>query len=403
VSAARAARAAQAAQAVQGGPGQRPAPAGPGFDPWLGLAALALLAFGLVMVCSASVSVADSRFGNPLHYFQRQAMAASIALTLGLSVMYVPLESWRRASPMILALGLFLLALVLVPGLGREVNGSLRWLQLGPVGLQPSEPAKLCFIIYLADYLVRHGEQVRGAFAGFIKPVAFITLFAVLLLLEPDYGATVVLFTTVLGMLFLGGVPLGRFAAWSAVAVSALGTIAVLAPYRMQRVMTFMDPWADPFDSGFQLTQALIAFGRGEWTGVGLGASVQKLLYLPEVHTDFVLAVIAEEFGLAGTVLVILAYTFILWRMFEIGLRAARAGLAFAANLSFGIAMLIGTQAFFNIGVNMGVLPTKGLTLPLVSYGANSLIACALAVALVMRAGYEADVALLSPRRRARR
>ncbi len=392
--------AARQAQAVAAGAAQRPAAVRPRFDPWLGMAVLFLITCGLVMVCSASVSVADSRFGNPLHYFQRQLVATSLAMSMGLTVMYLPLESWRRASPMFLVLGLFLLALVLVPGLGREVNGSMRWLQLGPVGLQPSEPAKLCFIIYLAAYLVRHDEQVRTAFAGFIKPIGFITLFALLLLLEPDFGATVVLFATVLGMLFLGGVPLTRIGAWGLVAVGSLGTIAVLAPYRMQRLMTFMDPWADPYDSGFQLTQALIAFGRGEWFGVGLGASVQKLLYLPEVHTDFIMAVIAEEFGLVGTVLIICVYTFLVWRMFAIGLRCIRAGLPFAANLSFGVAMLLGTQAFFNIGVNMGVLPTKGLTLPFISYGANSLIACCIAAGLVIRAGYEADLAQRAPRRR---
>lgn len=362
-----------------------------GYDPWLLACAAVLLGLGLLMVASASISIADRRFGEPLHYLWRQLAALSVGTVLALAAARIELETWQRASGMFLLLGMFLLALVIVPGLGREVNGSMRWLQLGPVALQPSEPAKLCFVIYLAAYLVRHGEQVRSAFLGFIKPMGVVTVLGALLLLEPDYGATVVLIATALGMLFSGGVSLARFSAWGLVAVAALATMAILAPYRLERLMVFMNPWADPWDRGFQLTQALIAFGRGEWLGVGLGASVQKLFYLPEVHTDFIFAVLAEELGLAGTLSVIGLYTFLVWRALLISARAQAAGLRFGAHLACGIGLLIGLQAFTNIGVNMGVLPTKGLTLPLISYGANSLVFTCAALGLLARVAWEAE------------
>jgi cell division protein FtsW len=279
--------------------------------------------------------------------------------------------------------------LVLIPGVGREVNGSLRWIQVGPVSVQASELAKPSVIIYLAGYLVRHGQQVREMFVGFIKPIGWLTIIAGLLLLEPDYGAAAVLFATCLGMLFLAGVSLPRFLSWGLVALGALATLAMLAPYRLARLMTFVNPWADPYDSGFQLTQALIAFGRGEWFGVGLGASIQKMFYLPEVHTDFVFAIIAEELGLAGTLVVIALFSFLIWRAFHIGGRALRNGHAFAAYLAYGVGLLIGLQAYINIGVNMGVLPTKGLTLPLISYGSNSVMMVCFCIGLLLRVAYE--------------
>ncbi len=350
-----------------------------GYDPWLLACAAVLLGLGLLMVASASISIADRRFGEPLHYLWRQLAALGVGTVLALAAARIPLETWQRASGMFLLLGMFLLALVIVPGLGREVNGSMRWLQLGPVALQPSEPAKLCFVIYLAAYL------------GFIKPKGQVTVLGPLLLLEPDYFATLGLIATALGMLFSGGVSLARFIAWGLVAVAALVTMAILAPYRLERLMVFMNPWADPWDRGFQLTQALIAFGRGEWLGVGLGASVQKLFYLPEVHTDFIFAVIAEELGLAGTLSVIGLYTFLVWRALLISARAQAAGLRFGAHLACGIGLLIGLQAFTNIGVNMGVLPTKGLTLPLISYGANSLVFTCAALGLLARVAWEAE------------
>ncbi len=363
------------------------------YDPWLLTAVLATICIGLVMVASASVTVADRNFGEPFHYLWRQMFATGLGLSLGLVAMKTPLEHLQQASSLFLFLALFMLTLVLIPGLGREINGSMRWVFIGPISLQASEPVKLCVIIYLAGYLVRHGEQVRTAFIGFIKPVGVLTVIAGLLLLEPDFGATVVLFATTLGMLFLAGVSLTRFTAWGLVAVAALSSLAIQAPYRMTRLMTFMDPWADPFDSGFQLTQALIAFGRGEWFGVGLGSSIQKLFYLPEAHTDFIYAVIAEEFGFLGCISIILLAGFILWRAFHIAALAEKAGLPFQAYLAYGIGLLFGLQAFINMGVNMGVLPTKGLTLPLISYGSNSMIVFCIGVGLLLRVYYEAHKA----------
>jgi cell division protein FtsW len=258
-----------------------------------------------------------------------------------------------------------------------------------PFPLQASEPVKFCVIAYMAGYLVRHGVQVREKFTGFIKPIVLLTIVSALLLLEPDYGACVVIFATALGMLFMGGVPLSRFFSWMLVAGGMLMTLAILSPYRIKRLISFVDPWQDPFNSGFQLTAALIAFGRGNWTGVGLGSSVQKLFYLPEAHTDFVLAILAEELGLWGTLLVILLFCFLVWRAFVIGQVADAGARYFSAYFAYGTGLMIGMQAFINIGVNMGVLPTKGLTLPFMSYGGNSMIVTTLLVAVLLRIEYE--------------
>lgn len=276
------------------------------YDPWLICTVLALLCVGLVMVASASVSIAERRELPPLYYFWRQGAAAALGLGASLVLARVPLARFEQASTTLLFLAIAFLVAVLVPGLGREVNGSMRWVAIGPISLQASEPAKLAVIVYMAAYLVRHNAQVRSDFMGFIKPIGVITVIAGLLLLEPDFGTAVVLFSAVLGMIFLGGVPVLRFFFWGLAAFAVLAALSMLAPYRLQRLMTFMDPWSDPFNTGFQLTQALIAFGRGEWLGVGLGNSVQKLFYLPEAHTDFVFAVLAEELGLVGA-LVLLA------------------------------------------------------------------------------------------------
>jgi cell division protein FtsW len=272
---------------------------------------------------------------------------------------------------------------------GREVNGSTRWITFGSFSLQASEPVKICVIAYLAGYMVRHGEHVRNNFAGFIRPICVLTIVASLLLLEPDYGSCVVLLATALGMLFMGGVPLGRLFAWVSAAIAVLASLAVLSPYRLQRLMSFSDPWQDPFNSGFQLTQALIAFGRGDWFGVGLGSSVQKLFYLPEAHTDFVFSVFAEEFGLFGSAILILLFSFLVWRAFVIGHIAERMGKLFAAYLAYGIGLIIGIQAFINMGVNLGILPTKGLTLPLLSYGGNSMIITCLLLGILLRVEVE--------------
>lgn len=350
---------------------------------------LFLVSLGLVMVVSASVTVADRHFVDPLYYFWRQGVAAIIGLGISFVVIKTPLIIWQQISVPLLMLGVLLLVLVLIPGVGREVNGSMRWIKLGPINLQSSEPIKICVITYLAGYLVRHREKVMSSFAGFIRPIGVVTLVAGLLLLEPDYGSAVVLFATALGMLFMGGVPLSRFMAWVCVAITVLMSLAIFSPYRMQRLTSFMDPWQDPYNSGFQLTQALIAFGRGDWFGVGLGNSVQKLFYLPEAHTDFVFAVFAEEFGLIGSALLILAFLFLIWRAFVIAKLAEQSGKDFAAYVAYGVGTLIGIQAFINIGVNMGVLPTKGLTLPLISYGGNSIVVSCVLIALLVRVELE--------------
>lgn len=344
---------------------------------------------GLIMMTSSSVTISAREFNEPLYYFWRQCIAASIGLLLASVALKIPMRFWELASVPLLLTTIFLLVLILIPGVGREVNGSVRWLQLGPFTLQVSEPAKLCVIAYLAGYLVRHGATVKTEFAGFIRPVGVLTLISGLLLLEPDFGACVVLFATALGMLFMGGIPLSRFFAWGSVAISALITLAILSPYRMQRLMSFIDPWQDPYASGFQLTQALIAFGRGDWFGVGLGSGIQKLFYLPEAHTDFVFAVFAEELGLLGSITLILLYSFIVWRAFVIGHVAERVGNYFSAYFAYGIGLIIGIQAYINIGVNMGVLPTKGLTLPLMSYGGSSLIVYTVLLGILLRIEYE--------------
>ena len=370
---------------------RRPAPAEGPVDLWLVVSLVALISLGLIMVASASISIAARYQSHELYYFWRQLAAFGLGGLLGYWVFLQPLERWQRVSAAALLIGVAMLIAVLLPGVGREVNGSMRWLNTGLFTIQASEPVKLAMIIYVAGYLVRHQAQVQRDFIGFIKPVLVLTVVAGLLLLEPDFGAATVLFSTTLGMLFMGGVPVLRFLGWGVAALVMLASLAILAPYRMQRLMTFRDPWSDPFDTGFQLTQALIAFGRGEWFGVGLGNSVQKLFYLPEVHTDFIFAVVGEELGLVGTVSVILLFVFFIWRIVLVGGRAEQAGIGFGANVAYGVALLIGLEAFVNIGVNMGILPTKGLTLPFISYGSNSTVMLCCAMALVFRVAYETN------------
>jgi cell division protein FtsW len=362
---------------------------GPWCDPWLVGAVLTLLVLGLVMVASASVSLADRQFGQPFYYFLRQLLYVGAGVVVSAMILRTRLLYWEKGGVLLLIVGAALLVAVLIPGVGRQVNGSIRWLHLGFFNLQASELVKLFVIVYLAGYLVRRGEEVRTTLKGFLKPLAILTLFAVLLLLEPDFGTTAVMFATALGLMFLGGVRLWQFSALLAAVVAVLGGVALSSPYRLERLTTFLDPWADPFNSGFQLTQALIAIGRGEWLGVGLGGSIQKLFYLPEAHTDFLFAVLAEELGLLGVTVVIALFTLVVWRAFVIAYRAEQSGNRFAAYLAYGIGMWIGLQAFINMGVNMGALPTKGLTLPLMSYGGSSIVVMCMAVALLMRVDYE--------------
>ncbi|MDD9818784.1 MAG: putative lipid II flippase FtsW [Gammaproteobacteria bacterium] len=377
------------ATAGPGAAGPRPGALFANYDARLIWLTLCMLGAGLVMMASASVTIAERGFQEPLYYFWRQLANCTLGLALGYGAMRLRLDLLRRWGLALLLLGILLLILILVPGLGREVNGSTRWLRLGPVSLQASEPMKLFMVIYLAGYLERRGRLVRQTMQGFFLPLVLLAVVCLLLLLEPDYGATAVLAATTLGMLFVGGVSVLRSLFWTAAAGAVMFTLAVLSPYRLQRMISFLDPWQDPFDQGFQLTQALIAFGRGGWFGEGLGGGLQKLFYLPEAHTDFVFAIIAEELGFLGSVATILAFYLLVSRCFAIAARAATAGRRFAAYLCYGFGLLLGIQTFVNIGVNTGLLPTKGLTLPLISYGGNSILVTLIAIGLVLRAGYE--------------
>lgn len=353
---------------------------------------LALIMFGFVILSSASISVSESTANNSFFYLQRQIVAAAIGISGGLICLLIPMKFWLKISPLILGVGFFLLMIVLVPGIGHEVNGSVRWINLGIFNLQVSEPARLCFIIYLAGYLVRRNKSLREEFTGFLRPMIVLSLACALLLSEPDFGATVVLLSTTMVMMFVAGARIRDFLLFIITTMMVLTVVAIASPYRMQRITGFLDPWSDPFNTGFQLTQSLIAIGRGEWFGVGLGDSVQKLFYLPEAHTDFVFAVYAEETGLLGSVLLILLYLALLWRVFRLAMKAANLGRLFESYTVIGIGTWLGIQTFFNIGVNMGLLPTKGLTLPLISYGGSSLIITIICIALLFRIHHELTI-----------
>ena len=383
----------QAGISTQAQPGPRASTAWR-LDPWLLIPAVSLLMLGLVMVGSASISISDQKTGQPFYLLIRQAVYVGLGLGLAWGVWRLPMRLWQAAGPYLILGSVLLLLLLFVPGLGREVNGSLRWLALGPVNLQVAELVKLFVVIYLAGYLVRHNEAVRTEAGGFLRPLALMVLLSMLLLLQPDFGTVAVMMATAMGMMWLGGARLWQFLMLGAGMVAMLALLAVAAPYRMARLTTFLNPWADPFNSGFQLTQALIAFGRGEWLGVGLGSSVQKLFYLPEAHTDFLFAVMAEELGLLVAVLVIGLFLTIVLRALMIGQRAEKQDRPFMAYVAYGLGIWIGLQAFTNIGVNMGVLPTKGLTLPLMSYGGSSMMVMCIAIALLLRIEYETRTGL---------
>ena len=351
-----------------------------------------LLLGGFVILASASISISDNAAGNPFFYLQRQLFAAAIGAVAGAFCLFVPMQVWRNLGPLMLVAGVALLVVVLIPGIGYEVNGARRWVRVGIMNLQVSEPARLCFLIYLAGYLVRRSKEVRETFTGFLWPMLVFTLACALLLKEPDFGAAIVLMATALVMLFVSGARIRDFIVFFGAAVFAMAALAITSPYRLKRLTGFMDPWADPYDSGFQLTQSLIAIGRGEWIGVGLGDSVQKLFYLPEAHTDFVFAVFAEEFGLLGSLLLIALFLALLWRIFRLGIRAHDAERFYEAYMAIGLGTWLGLQAFINVGVNMGLLPTKGLTLPLISYGRSSLIITMICIGLLLRIHHELAV-----------
>jgi cell division protein FtsW len=361
----------------------------PIFDKYFVFAVLALLALGLIMLTSASSQISQHHYGQPFHYLFRQLLYLALGLGLGFFIFRRPILFWESTGRIFLILSFAALLLVLIPGIGHRINGSSRWLGFGPLTFQVSEFIKFAAVIYFAGYLVRHHQEVQAELAGFLKPLLVLGVIAVLLLLEPDFGATVVVVFTVFSMMFLANTKALPFIILLVLVVIAFALLAVSSPYRMARLTTFMHPWEYQYHSGYQLVQALLAFGRGGVFGVGLGHSLQKLFYLPEADTDFLFAVIAEELGLIGIVVVISLYALLVWRAMLIGRRALAAGFPAAGYMAFGFAVWLGMQAAINMGVNSGLLPTKGLTLPLMSYGGSSMVVSCMVIAVLLRIDYE--------------
>ncbi len=353
-------------------------------DPWLLGSIGILLAIGIVMVYSASIPTAERLVGNSFYYLLRHVISILLGLGVAEIIVRTRVRQWEKVGPYLLLAGICLLVVVLVPGIGAYVNGSSRWLRLGIFKLQPSELVKLFMIVYVAGYLVRKQDELRFFTQGILMVSIVVAVIGMLLLQEPDLGAVVVICITVFVMLFLGGVRFWHFMAVVGAGIGGMVLLTVYSPYRMARITGFLNPWADPFNRGFQLTQALIAFGRGGMFGVGLGASIQKLFYLPAAHTDFLLAVLAEELGLIGVLVIIALFGIIVWRAFVISRAAEQLGQIYGARLAQGIGLLVGAQAMINMGVNMGVLPTKGLTLPFVSYGGSSMVVSCAAAGLLL-------------------
>ena len=354
------------------------------FDWVLPFCVLALASIGVVMVASASIAYASDMYGDPWFFLKRHLAFLVVGALAALVVSRVPLSVWSNLSWPLLLFSCLLLIAVLVPGIGREVNGSRRWLVFGPITVQPAEVAKFCLLIFFGSLLTRRNQQLRH-WSSFMVPVVILGIVAVLLLAQPDFGSVVVISGTVLAMVFLAGARLPHTFLLVGLAACALALMALISPYRLQRLTTFLDPWGDQFASGYQLTQSLIAFGRGEWFGVGLGNSVQKLFYLPEAHTDFIFAILSEEWGMAGGLLVIGLFVALTWSLLRLVREALAQQKFFAALLVFGIAVLLAGQAFVNMGVASGLLPTKGLTLPFVSSGGSSLVVCCSLFALALR------------------
>lgn len=360
------------------------------YDVGLLLVALSLMSIGLVIVLSASMPIADRMYGNPFHFAIRHAIYLIAATITAMVVMQLPMNFWRVTNPYLLLAAIGLLVAVLL--IGRTVNGSTRWLALGPITIQAAEPAKLFFFCYLAGYLVRRYEEVKENLKGFIKPLVVFFVLAVLLLMQPDLGTVVVMFATTIGLLFLAGARLWQFFALVFVGLMAVVALIVFEEYRLKRVTSFLDPWADPFGSGYQLTQSLMAYGRGDWFGQGLGNSLQKLEFLPEAHTDFVMAILAEELGFIGVLAVLALILWMVIRALQIGNKALLHERPFDGYLAYAIGIWFSFQTAVNIGASAGILPTKGLTLPLVSYGGSSLMIMAAAVAILIRIDFEIRV-----------
>ncbi|HEX6572868.1 MAG TPA: putative lipid II flippase FtsW [Steroidobacteraceae bacterium] len=361
-------------------------------DGWIVGTVAALLLIGLVMVASASIGIAEKETGHAFTYFQKQVVFVLLGLLAAVVGLAVPSRAWEKYSIWLMAGAFLLLVLVLVPGIGYTVNGARRWVRLGFMNFQVSELARVMLLTYIASYAVRRADELRDGFVGFMKPVVVLALAAVLLLCEPDFGAATVLLATGLVVLFLAGARLHHLAVPVVLGSAAFALLALISPYRLRRLTGFLNPWGDPFDSGFQLVQSLIAIGRGAWVGVGLGSSVQKLFYLPEAHTDFVFAVFAEEFGLLGVVVVIGLFALLVARALKVSREAARAGQTFQSYVAAAIGVWLGLQAFVNIGVNMGLLPTKGLTLPLLSYGGSSMLVTLGWIGVLLRIHHDTQV-----------
>ena len=359
-------------------------------DKLLLITIITLLIGGMVMLASASMPLAERSFGDPFAYLYKQSSAVFLGIISSLIFFLTPSQYWEKLGILTPIFAIGLLSLVFIPDLGVTVNGATRWIKWGPLpNIQVVDPARLLFFLYIAGYCVRQQEQLRMTFVSFLKPMIFIVPACLLLLLQPDFGSTVVLLIVTAALFFVAGFKFRYFTVIVLALVGILGLLAYISPYRMARITSFMNPWDDPFNSGYQLTQSLIAIGRGQWFGVGLGEGVQKLFYLPEAHTDFIFAVIAEELGLIGSLLIIGLYAVLIWRIFSIALKAINRKRIFQGYLSFAIALWFTTQVIINIGVNMGLLPTKGLTLPLISYGRSSMIITLITLAIVLRIGCE--------------
>jgi len=359
-------------------------------DAWLLVPVLLLVAFGLVMVGSSSIAIAESHGVATYYYLLRHLVYIVLGLVLALIFRSIPIDFLARISRPLMLLSVLALLLVFIPGIGHRVNGSARWISLGFVNFQVVEAVKVMVIIYMAGYLVRKADMVKIRFFDTLKPLVLAAMLTGILLIQPDMGSAAVITAIVGGMVWLAG------AAWRHILVLGMAALpvfgfAAMEPYRLRRIVSFMNPWADPYDSGFQLTQALIAVGRGEVFGVGLGGSIQKLFYLPEAHTDFIFAVLAEEFGLLGVIFILALFMLLVSRIMIIGLMAHRMERPFAGNIAFGIGLWIGLQALVSMGVNLGVLPTKGLTLPLISSGGSSVLMTFVALGIVFRIRYELD------------
>ena len=355
------------------------------FDPLLVIVSASLLAIGYVMMASSSLHLGIKETGNSFYYPIRQSLHIALGLILGICVALTPIRVWEKSGQWLFIFGILLLIVVLVPGLGVKVNGSTRWLSIFGMRVQVSEVVKFFSVIYMAGYVTRHQESIRKSIFALFKPIILFSGACILLLMEPDFGSAVVIMIIAMGIMFLAGARLSPFIILLSSGSVLAALLVYFEPYRMKRVTSFLNPWADAKDTGYQLVHALISFGRGEWIGVGLGSGIQKLFYLPEAHTDFLFSVIAEELGLLGVLTVIGLFALLVWRTFEIAAAAEKADERFSAFIAYGLGIWFGFQSFVNMGVNMGILPTKGLTLPLMSYGGGSMMIMCCAVALIFR------------------